>query len=122
MKVPRINLGVQVSQPNYSAILTIDQVDHINKKFYASHPGPPVPSFGWFTFDQYTPAHTWDNFIRALSEWDYYWQMSDDPRVLEKGQEMKNSLDAFYRKLIGRDNYHITQKIVEIVVMSAQPR
>lgn len=120
MKVPRINLGVEVQQPNYSQVLTIYSVDYQTRRFFArSTMG--MTTLGEFTFEEYSPAYTWSNFAQALREWDYHWKMSDDSRLLEEGQEMQDALTAFARRLFGKDKDQLRQKIVEIVVISATP-
>lgn len=131
MKVPRINLGVQVKIPGaekYWGAIIITRVDHRAKQFAVQLKGWDEstvalvtqllgPNWNWSKFDEYDPLPTMENFLRAITEWDYHYRASDDPRRYEEGQEQEKALIALLKALPAVDQ-HLCQKIVEIVVIS----
>lgn len=135
MKVPRLNLGVLVRVPGaekYWGAIVITRVDHKAQKFWVQLKGFSdqtaaamnlLLGLHWnkMDFSEYDPLPVMDTFLRAIAEWDYHYRASDDPRWYEEGKEQEEALIALL-KALPVDVQHQLQKIVEIVVMSAQPQ
>lgn len=122
MKIPRIDAGVDIlpdvkKGDAYPAEGKIVAVDHVDKLF-------AISGFkdNWyaFPFEQYNPAPTMNNFLRAITEWDYHYRMADDPRRYEEGKDYEQALIQLFRSLPEQDQQSC-RKIVEIVVISATP-
>lgn len=122
MKVPRPNLGVDAEIPAtlYGAkqVARMTLIDFITQRFRATLDNNEVVVM---KLRDYDPAPTMNNFLRAIAEWDYHYSTSDDPRLYEEGKEMEQALIELFRALPQEDQ-HQCRKIVEIVVMSTQPK
>lgn len=115
MKVPRINVGVEVIYSPMAAYPltngTVLEVNYIDKVFWIR--GCPIR----WPFSVYQPTPTMNNFLRAITEWDYHYRASDDPRRYEEGREQEQALIALLKALPAVDQHQL-RKIVEIVVIS----
>lgn len=135
MKVPRPNLGVQVAVRDcekYWGKIIITRVDHPGHRIAVNIEGHSAqiestlnqllgPGWNWMSIDDYNPLPSISNFLRAIAEWDYHYRASDDPRLYEEGEEYEQALISFFKQLSAPDQHQL-QKIVEIVVMSSQPK
>ena len=120
IKVPRINVGVEILHHWGKAgtlEMTIESVDHMDKVFKAGC------SLGGmvYKFEDYRPAPTINNFMRAIGEWDYHYRALEDQRWVDEGKEYEQALIELFRKLPQEDQYNC-RKIAEIVILSVEKK
>lgn len=121
MKVPRINVGVNVNagvtrNDPYLYESTITEVDHVGKTFH-------IDRCSWYPYsmERYDPAPTVNNFMRAIGEWDYHYRASDDSRIYNEGKEYEQALIKLFRALPQEDQHNM-RKIADIVTLSVLPK
>lgn len=117
MKVPRIAFGVRLRSDR-----GIDRVVEINVtagtflcKCEAAIGSAENGACFHLPISEYDPAPTFENFLKAVDQWDYYSNMSDSAAVIAEGKEMAKALRAMFKELPKEDQHRI-QKIVDIVV------
>lgn len=111
MKVPKIALGVAVLVDG--KVWSVDGINLHDQRFsvtnaYHDKRGMPLP-------DGYNPVPNWENFIKAIDQWDYYYAASDSDIRVTEGLEMEKALKRLFKEL-SKEDQHRLQKIVGIVV------
>lgn len=116
---PFIALGTVVLYEGKEFV--VSKVDYTEKTFDIRRiKETPARVVHGLSFREYVPAPTIANFERMVDEWDYYYQMSDDERVVEKGREQLAEMAAMFKKLDTAEQ-HYFQKIVAVVQHIVNP-
>lgn len=105
-KVPRPALAMKVfitSKDGQQEQWEIAAVDHRARTYDARPFGINIDNQLWkigLSMDsQYEPVPNRKNFERALEQWDYYSEMSDDSRIIQEGVSQKQALFEMFKKL-----------------------
>lgn len=119
IKVPRPALGMQVLVSG--EVMELTALDIYKRIFDVKPFGALHPLDARLSIDtEYEPAPTRKNFERALEEWDYYYNSSDDQRKVDTGLSQAYALELMFKQLPVQDQ-HFYQK-VKAIIIAAQSR
>jgi hypothetical protein len=113
MRFPSPRPGIRVYHPTDETITGImTNVNIVNGTF--TFRSGEILVHGLSLDNDYKPENSRENFERGLEEWDYFYGMSDDPRIFEEGSEQEEELGRMFKVLSTKDQHHY-RKVMGII-------